>query len=259
MARGKLLTEEQKEEVRQRLARGEPNAAIVRAMGVSSSSVSYLNKQQQSNGVDESLKQRLLKAICEEGPFDGVPELMAEVRSGPSDQSFGPHEVTHILYSLNKQNKVSFRRARRGSATEALTHIAATRVAQRENGTQKVAREAGHLHAGHAAEKPQHRSDRTDFRTHGPVAEGGPVVKVRVLEQREPYPLLRALQRAAAQRERDAAKATKYMEAAALLEHVDPSQAAELVEKAATLDRPLTALEREFLAYATAHNEEEEA
>lgn len=254
----------------------------------------------------DSLKQRLLRVICEQGPFDDSMEVMKAARSGPKDTSFGIHEVVHLLYSLNKQGLIKFKANRGASKTDSLTHLEAT-----ERGYQQCAipvpgkqqhnahggRTPGTSRAGHAVGK-----DPTEARNHGTRAEGGPIERrrapvapattpeakaaieriqaapeepkpkatwsarsvreaakpaptPRIVEEPKPtraWPELEAIRAKAAEVREARARAAKYVDAAAVLEEVDPAEAERLMGLAAGIDRDarLTPLEAEYLAFA---------
>ncbi len=68
-----------------------------------------------------------------------------------------------------------------------------------------------------------------------------------------PYPFLALLRQRRADKKASAGKAAKYLEAAAILEAIDPVESQRLMAQAETLDgEPFTALEAEYLAFADA-------
>lgn len=233
----------------------------------------------------DSLKNRLLQAIVEQGPLAGVPELIEAIRR-PSD-SFGPHEVTHLIYSLNKQGYVSFKAGRGKTKTDLLTDLKPTAKAKREFGIPRVpprqqfnpegGRIAGTSRAGHAVGK-----DYTEQKYHGNTAVGGPVERFTAPRQpdvtvadvverpdsdaghkprtnEEPsetteWPELQSLRARLARLEPLRARVAKLLEAAALLDGDEPDEAERLMAKAAELEDEanagLTPIEAEYLAYA---------
>lgn len=84
----------------------------------------------------DSLKRRLLRAIVELGPYPDIKSLMQDVRSGPGDQSFGAHEVAHLIWSLQKQGFVRFNESKKKASlgSTALSAIRATPMGEQEVG-----------------------------------------------------------------------------------------------------------------------------
>ncbi len=129
----------------------------------------------------DSLKQRLLKAIALEGPFAELVDLIKTVRTGPRD-TFGNHEVMHILFGANQQGLIQFRVSGTGSQQK-LRRIEARESLFKQMGIDPRANRAvGRAPAWKSRDElPQRAGDRTDFRTHGPRAEGGPIEHVQGL------------------------------------------------------------------------------
>lgn len=225
-----------------------------------------------------SLRSRLLKAIVENGPFESLDDLMRSIRGGSGD-TFGGHEVYHILAALNSQGLVEYREHGNGAAKR-IHRIIATPKAYSEAGMATQYRPVGPT-GGPRREEPQHRSDRTDFRTHSPVAEGGEITRViRKLEAVVPrqvattssvppsgpapaeatpvpappsWPVLEGLRQRQAEVAAAKARAAKYLEAAALLAD-DAEEVLRLMAKAEEAEgKGLTELEAEYLAYAEAN------
>lgn len=211
-----------------------------------------------------SLKLRLMRAVAEAGPFEDTAALIRSVRR--PDDSFDLHEVQHLLASLNKQGYVAYRENKNG-AYRVLMRIEATKRGFEAVGLGTKYHEVGRKSKG----VPRKAGDRTDFRTHGFRAEGGPVevrqtpvvvpvetpvetVKPVVASAgREVPPLLAALRERAEAKNRGAAKAARYLEAATLLEDVDVAEAERLLALAESFGgEPFTALETEYLAFAEA-------
>lgn len=121
--------------------------------------------------IADSLRQRLLKKICESGPYPDVLTLMRDTRrAGDPRDNFGAHEVVHIIRrSLNVAGLVDYVEDRQGNVTK----IRATERGYEAAGYGTRYREVRRQRGG----EPQRRSDRTDFRTHRPRAEGGEIMR----------------------------------------------------------------------------------
>lgn len=232
----------------------------------------------------DSLRTRILSAVCRSGPFADVLTLMKDLRRpGDPRDNFGAHEVTHIIKSLNKQGLVTYVEASTGSVVIP-TKITATRQGASAAGLPTYNREIGRQRNG----APQRKGDRTDFRTHTARATGGEVLreplapdhlrhfpehadKHQAPEPSTPVerpekaalaappvarqtpvqgPLLTELRARFAQNAEADEKASKYAEAAASLEAIDPKRSEELLALALEVGgKPFTALEIEFLRY----------
>lgn len=240
----------------------------------------------------DSLKNRLLKQIGVGGPYGTLLELMQALRE-PRD-NFGAHEITHLLFSLNKQGLIRFRENKRvatSSANAALEQIECTRQGFAACGLAARSVEVGRKKYGHGGEPPQKPGDRTDFRTHTSRAEGSEIIREAISDHRvdfpshdhpvevrsavpqsavalaptpeappvpvrSSYPLLASLRASFAVRAAADAKASALADAAALLEQVDPEESARLMDRAlAASPETLTPLEREYLAFAEEHGE----
>lgn len=223
-----------------------------------------------------SLKARILRSVVERGPFADVDALLKDFRR--PDEGVGPHEVVHLLYSLNKQDAVQFKQlksgnkqgqmllvdikpGRRGYAMAGIPVPGYDRQ-RRPNG----ARVPGTSRNRHAAGK-----DYTEQRYHGPSAVGGPIERSRAVgepvaapvQQRlavgtrpvaQEWPLLEDLRARQRTQEADAMRVAAYLEAATALDKVDPVQANALLAKAeAITGKPLSPLEIEYLKYAEEH------
>jgi hypothetical protein len=245
--------------------------------------------------VTDSLKAAVMKRVALEGPFATVADLVTAIRATGHHSVADVHNVTHVLHSLSKQGKVKFTMSTRQASSNATAHlknITATAQGRKAAGvadvdplpleTTTMARPPGWSRAKHAVGK-----DMTQPGRHGPVASGGPVLRmasvsrpqmsvgdlVAVVEapappaeaprQDEPappatgavdlneFPLLRELlARFATNAEADA-KASKYADAAAALEQVDPKRSEELLALAMEVGgKPFSTLEREYLRFA---------
>lgn len=235
--------------------------------------------------IQDSLKARLLKAITVNGPFAGVPELMEFVRRPGSGDSFGAHEVTHLLYSLNKQGYIKYKTGRSGTKTDLLTDIVPTAKAKAEHGipaqpprqqfNPEGGRMAGTSRAGHAVGK-----DLTEQKYHGATAVGGPIERLQAEDVPQPvtpvyqpeagepeshkplvneepsseveWPELQVIRAKAQEARAVSRRAHALLEAAALLEEEDPDEAERLLARAAALQTgaELTELEAEYLRFA---------
>jgi hypothetical protein len=131
--------------------------------------------------------------VAEEGPFDNVVDLVKSVRN--SNERIAPHEVVHLLWGLAKTGQVTFRETKSntpGPATAMLTRIEATPLGFQTLGMParpvdrevRVSRGPGRARQ----EAPQRKGDRTDFRTHGPRAEGGPIERRQGVPGATPEP-----------------------------------------------------------------------
>lgn len=233
----------------------------------------------------DSLKTRMMRAIAEQGPFAGVPELINAIRSGPKDQSFGGHEVTHILYSLNKQGCIAFRTSRKGSPASLIQDIRATSAGYASAGVPVPGKGQEGRYGGRAVgtSRPGHAvgKDMTEQRHHGTKAEGGPITRDKaspILDAQrlsspagffqpkpeapqprtnEEPPALRLWPQLQELRDRQAAmaavahRADALLEAAALLDGIDPDESRRLLERASALtSEGMTAAEAEYLEFA---------
>lgn len=232
-----------------------------------------------------SLRQRILRAVATEDSFADVLTLMHHMRK--PDDNFDSHEVTHIIRSLNQQGCLKFVDSRQGSVVIP-TKITITDKGVKEAGLGPMPRQLespsvvrtgtqrhppGWSRARHAAGK-----DLTEARHHRSVASGSEVMRTtpeeRVpmsrpldpsggLERPEPratpapgpvapdlgsYPLLTdLLARFEANAEADE-KASRYAEAAAALENIDPQRSEELLALALEVGgKPFTPIEIEML------------
>ncbi len=170
-------------------------------------------------GRADSLKARLLKTIVQRGPFSTLRALTEAVRQ-PND-NFDQHEVTHLLFRLNKDGCVKFvERSNNG-----LEHIAAT--AQGVGAAFRV--------------QPQVAST---------VAEApAPIVEEAVAVQE--WPQLQQLRIRLAELKGMAVKAAAYYDAATALESVDPEESERLLRRAEEVGgTPLSAVEAEYLRFA---------
>lgn len=232
-----------------------------------------------------SLRQRILRALTTDGPFDDVLTLMKHMRQ-PGD-NFGSHEVTHIIHSLNEQGFVTHKEVRRGTV-RIPTKIAITDRGARESGlgpeprqleSKSVVRTGSHRHPpGYSRARHAPGKDLTEARYHRSVASGGEVLKISAAEQvpmsrpldssgglerpeaaaptvsspvvpdLSSYPLLTGLlARFEANAEADE-KASRYAEAAAALENIDPKRSEELLAMAMEVGgKPFTPIEIEML------------
>lgn len=232
----------------------------------------------------DSLRKRILRALCAEGDFPDVLTMMAFMRR--PDDNFGSHEVTHIIKSLKQQGFVTFRDNRQGS-TIIPVNIGITDRGIKEAGlgpmprqlettditrTGKARHQPGWSRAKHAAGK-----DYTEQRYHGPVASGGDVLKISAAEQvpmgqpldssgglerpeaaapsvpattvdLSTYPLLSGLLGRFEENAARADAAARYAEAAAALEAIDPKRSEELLDLAMQAGgEPFSPLEIEML------------
>lgn len=231
--------------------------------------------------MEASLKTRVLKAIAENGPFDDVRSLMRFMRQ-PGD-NYDSHQITHILKaSLAKQGLIRYTESRNHGATgrgSVATKITATNRGYAEAGINpnpaKIGdKEPGHVTTGSSRAAHAIGRDRTEKRYHADVAVGGPIIRSYVQPvsdvrgepvsapapvaapevYRPRYPILEALRGSFAKRAAADALASRYADAAAMLEHDDPSEAKRLMDKAlAASPQSLTGIEKEYLAFAEAH------
>lgn len=210
----------------------------------------------------DSLKLRLLKAICEAGRIETVAELMEATKNGGPADNFGAHEVTHLLYSLNKDGLIKFRERKNSAvSTGSVLHkLEATPAGFARVGAKAPIRVVGGLRKSHARDVPLNREDRTDFRTHGQQAirdaavvteAAQPSTNEDVAPVRE-WPLLKELRERAEAVAGLALRANALADAAAVLDGIDPEESERLLERAAELEARagLSPLEREYLAFA---------
>lgn len=223
---------------------------------------------------EASLRQAILRAVAENGPFKTAEDVMDFVQDNPRKTNL--HEVVHLLFSLNKSNLVAMKSSGPMGRMH-VTDVRARSAAYQELGiTTPAAREVNNLGTTklphvlsahqHRGEEPLHRSDRTDFRTHRTIAEGGPVTvtKVAVPEpdvakaEVSEWPILDRIRAVAAAGAENRLRAEKLMEAAAILEGISPDDSERLAKLAEETAREthLTATEIEYLAFAEAHKEE---
>jgi hypothetical protein len=239
------------------------------------------------NGAREaaSLRSRIIKALCDEREW-GLIGLTQVVRRDHKDQT-SPRDVGAVLNSLNQQGLVTFTEGAQEIGHHSLTKIRATKTLLRQEGIDTDARVIGEQKGG----TPQHKTDRTDWRTHSPRAEGGPIEHViapedEVVEEdvvvewpnpsqpmlalppeptldvpsapEVPEPTQRAFPLLEALRERQSAsigqalRADRYLLAASVLEEEDPEESARLLAKAGEVaGEPLSPLEIEYLDFAS--------
>lgn len=212
----------------------------------------------------DSLRTRVLRCIAEDGPVEDIQALIKSIRRpGNRADNFGQHEITHIVKALNGQGLVKYVESR--GTVGIPTRIEATRQGFEAAGLQTYAREIGRQRDG----APQHAGDRTDFRTHGHRAEGGEVLHIeggpqtpenvpsapapapaRKAPDLSDYPLLADLvsrDQAGAERRR---RADAYLEAAATLAEVNPSESERLMALAEEeTGAPFTSLEAEIVRF----------
>jgi hypothetical protein len=74
---------------------------------------------------EQSLKRRIMLTIARQGPLENVDALLPYLHATPGDHS-SAHEVTHLLWSLQKQGRVRFRQIRNGTSGGELRTITAT-------------------------------------------------------------------------------------------------------------------------------------
>ena len=125
-----------------------------------------------------SLRQRLMTGICEEKQWATLADLVEHIRRGPDD-TFGLHEVQHIIYALSQQGLVVFVESRTGTQKN-LTKIRATKRLLEQEGVAVYNREVNSTKGGGTGQVPQHANDGTDFRTHQTHAEGGPITRSHI-------------------------------------------------------------------------------
>ena len=232
----------------------------------------------------DSLKKRLLRTIAEQGPFDNVLDLCRAVRGGPND-TFGTHEVTHILKNgLNKPGLIRYRLDRSNSAAGAIPrNITITEAGYRALDmpvpTQDIENKRGAHPPGWSRQRHAVGRDMTEPRYHDAraavvvgetermtvaptpvnVPRPAPVAPVAAPAPRKAagqYPILTALRESFAARAEADARASRMADAAALIEADDPEEAKRLLDKAIALSPAgLTDIEKEFLRYAEEHPE----
>jgi hypothetical protein len=300
------------DQITARLARGETNKQIARDLGVGTATVSRYRQlsvpqntaapasggrvvalelgheqaMRLSEGANtkliagelmyDSLRIRLLKAIASESTVDDVETLIKLVRTGSNDAGTDPHNVVHLLWTLNKAGYIAFRenKSRKSGAQNA--HLERIRVTPRgleaagmtPTNRPVVSGYHGARHRG--GELPQHRSDGTDFRNHGSKAQGSAVERIRAVQpetvittvfpsrkaaeetfeaakelvatmDEEPtltrmWPQLQALRERQAELAARSARVDALMEAAAALDGVDPDAAKLLLARAEATD-----------------------
>ena len=230
-----------------------------------------------------SLKQLTLRTIVEGGPYKTTKELVEDLNKG-HHTPVGPHEVVHLLWSLNKAGLITFREDKRSATSSANSYpvnVKATNRGKDEvQGKQQAFEVQGTNNGyGHAREVSSRPADRTDFRTHSAKAEGGEVERRMVGENpfvvepeavdalvqatkpptidEEPtpepeWPLLQQLRDKAANATVAVGRAELLLEAAALIADVDAERAADLESEANRLAKlhQLSAFEAEYLAFA---------
>jgi transcriptional regulator with XRE-family HTH domain len=238
----------------------------------------------------ESLKSRILKAVTDYGPFPNSAAVMLAIQR-PTD-NWSHHEVVSILHQLRKQGKVRFRIDKKPKGGRSIgnlgggdpTNIELVHPAPghgvKPGGTNQLAAKADRLPelenkvtgthpAGYSRARHAVGRDYTEARRHGNYANGGPISRTvsppetasvpaepAPEPQRQPgsFPLLTELQQRLRGRQAADAQSAKLMEAAAILEAIDPDESARLLAKAEALGgEPFSALEAEFLRYAETH------
>jgi hypothetical protein len=136
-----------------------------------------------------SIRQRVIKALCDEREWT-LMGLTQAIRTSHRD-TVGPRDVGAVLNSLNQQGLVTFVEGGFENGHNSLTKIKATKRLLAQENVDTTSREVGTPR--HVGEAPQHKTDRTDFRTHGHRAEGGPITTERaapVIPQPKPEPIV---------------------------------------------------------------------
>lgn len=263
MARGKLLTEEQKVLIRHRIAAGQTDNDIARAMDVNSSSVHYLRSRiaeardaREDSEETKSLKDLLLRTVAEQGPIPTVPDLLHRARGGGGRDNFGAHEVTHILYSLNKQGYVKFgtdKRKASGAQGEHLINIEAT-----ARGYGKAGFGSGPAAARRERARAAAAEERANLARSGPVEQvrppdpkPDPVPEPEPVPSEPEWPLLEALLEKEAHR---VAGLAAYEAAIAALDGVAGLDIINTLKgRASIVASSISQIEHEYMRYAEAH------
>lgn len=131
----------------------------------------------------DSLRKRIMRAVALHSPVDDVDQLIGYlVAERPG--AVHHHEVTHLLYGLNKDGCLKFRENKR-DARAGTAHLQRIEVTDRGYDSAGVpvpgkaqegrrgARNAGTSRKGHAVGR-----DMTEQRHHRTIAEGGPVMSI---------------------------------------------------------------------------------
>lgn len=133
----------------------------------------------------KSMKALMLQLVVENDGYGNVRALLDDMR-GKHPGNLGTHEVTHVLYALQKQGLVKAQQDRRsrGTKTPLLSNIQPTKAGiaqyraqnaslplQDRNGTHP----AGYSRARHAVGR-----DDTQWHNHGSRAQGGPIERTQV-------------------------------------------------------------------------------
>lgn len=125
---------------------------------------------------EAALRTAVLKVLGEaHHPYETVAALIAEL---PEEPKYAASEVQALLHTLNRLGLVKFRVDRDGKH-QRLRRIECLPAGRREAGIEPIP----------AALQPQHRTDRTDYRTHGFAAEGsGPIERETYAEHVARFP-----------------------------------------------------------------------
>lgn len=206
-----------------------------------------------------SLRQRTITALCSEKEWPTLISLLQEVRTGHRDTT-SPRDLGAVLNSLNQQGLVTFVEGGYDNGHHSLTKIRATKRLLLQEGVDTTRREVRPPGASHTGEAPQRVGDRTDFRTHAPSAEGGPITRARVIPAEvvappADWPLLDALLTTHEHYVTEQRRASALIEAATALADLDPEESERLFGRAAEVasGASLTPLEVEYLRFAEAH------
>lgn len=202
----------------------------------------------------DTLKRAVVKVLTKVGRVEDVREVARQlsIRYPDRYRTVGAHNVQHILYVLQKDGLVSFKVHTSGQ-NRRLTGIEAT--------------PAGWAAVGDPLVRKVETPAKPEPWSGGPTVERiqreqAQEVAAPPLPQNEKveptsrtWPVLGEIQKRVAEAKDAKAKADKYLEAAAMLESIDPDQAAALLAKgeAASEAFRLSPIETEYLDYATVH------
>lgn len=173
MPKGTRATPEQIEQMRALRAEGMSVVQIASRVGLSTKTVGEHTSDLWKIGISDSGRDRILRAVAENGPIEDMPTLARLV------PDIDIHSAMHLLYSLGKAGLVRFRENKNGSQTR-LVAIEATKTGYVSAGVppKPIASVVGRPTA-----ISYHPGDGTDFHNQPKVAPGGPIERLRVVPE----------------------------------------------------------------------------
>lgn len=196
-------------------------------------------------------KKRLLRTIYDHQPVLNVSSLAALARH-EWNAPLGEHEVVHLLYSLNKETLVTFTENQRGTGARENDRMIDIRLTpQGERRVEKMKAEA------EVAPEVKPEVIEAARKWSGQLTEAGieppHSFVVHPNGMVDQWPVLTSLraQEEATRSERN--RAAVLVEAATLLDGIDPEEAERLLARAADIEPSDNPIAAEYLRFAAAH------